>query len=92
MVSGPFGHFVAQDSDREMIFVGGGVGMAPMRALILDQLQGLKSKRTITFWYGARNGRELLYRDLFDQLQKDHNNFNWHVALSEPAPTIIGRV
>jgi len=86
MVSGPFGHFVAQDSDREMIFVGGGVGMAPMRALILDQLLGLKTERTITFWYGARNVRELLYRDLFDQLQKDHNNFNWYVVLSEPSP------
>ena len=85
-VSGPFGHFFAQDTDSEMIFVGGGVGMAPMRSHIFDQLKRLMSKRKITFWYGARNRRELMYREQFDRLQVEHDNFRWFVALSEPSP------
>lgn len=86
-VSGPFGHFFAADSDSEMIFVGGGAGMAPMRAHILDQLMRRKSKREISFWYGARNRRELFYGEVFDKLQAEHDNFRWVAALSEPAPT-----
>jgi Na+-transporting NADH:ubiquinone oxidoreductase subunit F len=85
-VSGPFGHFFAEESDREMIFIGGGAGMAPMRAHILDQLVRLKSTRKISFWYGARNLRELFYVELFDGLQAQHDNFRWVVALSEPRP------
>jgi len=83
-VAGPFGHFFAAVSEREMILIGGGVGMAPMRAHILDQLKRLKSKRRISFWYGARNRQELFYVEEFDRLQEQHENFLWHVALSEP--------
>ncbi len=85
-VSGPFGHFFARDSDAEMVFVGGGAGMAPMRAHIFDQLLRLKSKRKISFWYGARSWRELFYVEEFDRLQSEHDNFRWVVALSEPRP------
>jgi len=85
-VSGPFGNFFAKDSDREMIFIGGGVGMAPMRSHTLDQLLRLKSTRKISFWYGARNVREILYRQEFERLEEEHANFSWHVALSDPAP------
>ena len=81
---GPFGEFYARESDAEMVFVGGGAGMAPMRSHILDQLLRLRSKRRISFWYGARSLRELFYRDLFDRLAEEHDNFSWHVALSEP--------
>jgi Na+-transporting NADH:ubiquinone oxidoreductase subunit F len=86
-VAGPFGHFFAPVSEREMILIGGGVGMAPMRAHILDQLKRLKSKRRISFWYGARNRQELFYVEEFDRLQEQHENFLWHVALSEPKPS-----
>ncbi|MBR9885676.1 MAG: NADH:ubiquinone reductase (Na(+)-transporting) subunit F [Oceanospirillales bacterium] len=85
-ISGPFGDFFAEDSDHEMIFIGGGAGMAPMRSHIFDQLKRLDSKRTISFWYGARNTRELFYVDEFDRLAKEHDNFSWTVALSDPRP------
>jgi Na+-transporting NADH:ubiquinone oxidoreductase subunit F len=85
-VSGPFGTFFAQETDREMVFVGGGAGMAPMRALILDQLKRLGSKRRIGYWYGARSLSEAFYVELFEQLQREHDNFRWHLALSEPLP------
>ncbi|MBC8338906.1 MAG: NADH:ubiquinone reductase (Na(+)-transporting) subunit F [Alphaproteobacteria bacterium] len=85
-VSGPYGHFFATETDAEMIFVGGGVGMAPMRSHILDQLKRLQSNRKISFWYGARNRREVLYRDEFDRLAEKYDNFQWSVALSEPLP------
>lgn len=85
-VSGPFGNFFTTDSDKEMIFIGGGVGMAPMRSHIFDQLLRLKSTRKIGFWYGARNVREILYRDDFERLEAEHENFSWHVALSDPEP------
>jgi Na+-transporting NADH:ubiquinone oxidoreductase subunit F len=86
-IAGPFGHFFAPESDREMILIGGGVGMAPMRAHILDQLERLGSSRKISFWYGARSRQELFYVELFDKLQQAHGNFCWHVALSEPKPS-----
>jgi Na+-transporting NADH:ubiquinone oxidoreductase subunit F len=85
-VSGPFGHFFARETDREMVFVGGGAGMAPMRAHIFDQLERAKTGRKITFWYGARSRRELFYAEDFDRLQAAHENFRWVVALSEPQP------
>jgi Na+-transporting NADH:ubiquinone oxidoreductase subunit F len=69
-----------------MVFVGGGAGMALMRSHIFDQLKRLKTGRRITFWYGARNAREILYRDDFDRLQTEHDNFDWFVALSDPHP------
>ncbi len=85
-ISGPFGEFFAKETDAEMIFVGGGAGMAPMRSHIFDQLSRLHSKRKITFWYGARSLREMFYVEDYDMLQEKHDNFTWHVALSEPLP------
>ncbi|BCX82015.1 Na+-transporting NADH:ubiquinone oxidoreductase subunit F [Methylomarinovum caldicuralii] len=85
-ISGPFGEFFARDTDNEMVFVGGGAGMAPMRSHIFDQLIRLKSKRKMTFWYGARSLREAFYIDHFNKLQEEHDNFKWFLALSEPKP------
>ncbi|MDX1428703.1 MAG: NADH:ubiquinone reductase (Na(+)-transporting) subunit F [Rhodothermales bacterium] len=85
-VSGPFGEFFAKDTSNEMVFIGGGAGMAPMRSHIFDQLRRLKSKRKISFWYGARSLREMFYVEEFDALQAEHDNFEWHVALSDPLP------
>lgn len=85
-VAGPYGHFFAPETACEMIFVGGGAGMAPMRSHIFDQLKRLRSKRNISFWYGARNSRELFYVEEFENLQQEHDNFQWYVALSEPEP------
>ncbi len=85
-ISGPFGEFFAKDTDVEMVFIGGGAGMAPMRSHIFDQLKRLKSKRKISFWYGARSKREMFYVDDFDTLQAENENFKWHVALSDPQP------
>jgi Na+-transporting NADH:ubiquinone oxidoreductase subunit F len=83
---GPFGHFFVEDTQREAVFLGGGAGMAPLRAQILDLLESRGSKRKISFWYGARSKRELFYADIFDELQAQYENFDWHVALSEPEP------
>ncbi len=85
-ISGPFGEFFAKETDNEMVFIGGGAGMAPMRSHIFDQLKRLKSKRKITFWYGARSLREAFYVEEFDQLAKENPNFEWHMALSDPQP------
>jgi len=85
-VSGPYGEFLAKDTDAEMVFIGGGAGMAPMRSHIFDQLKRLGSKRKITFWYGARSLREAFYVEEFDELQARHENFSWHLALSDPMP------
>jgi Na+-transporting NADH:ubiquinone oxidoreductase subunit F len=85
-ISGPFGEFYAKDSAAEMVFVGGGAGMAPMRSHIFDQLRRLNTSRPITFWYGARSLREMFYVEDFDMLQKENENFKWHVALSDPQP------
>ena len=86
MVSGPYGEFLARETDHEMVFIGGGAGMAPMRSHIFDQLKRLKSKRKISFWYGARSLREAFYREEFDGLAARHENFSWHLALSDPLP------
>lgn len=85
-ISGPFGEFFARETENEMVFIGGGAGMAPMRSHIFDQLRRLKSKRKMTFWYGARSLREMFYVNDFDTLQKENPNFKWHIALSEPKP------
>jgi Na+-transporting NADH:ubiquinone oxidoreductase subunit F len=85
-ISGPFGEFFARETQNEMVFVGGGAGMAPMRSHIFDQLKRLKSKRKMTFWYGARSYREMFYVDEFDKLQAENPNFTWHIGLSEPKP------
>lgn len=83
-VSGPYGDFFARDSKNEMCFVAAGAGMAPMRSHIFDQLLRLKSGRRMTFWYSARNLSEAFYVDEFDRLQREHDNFEWHLVLSEP--------
>jgi len=85
-VYGPFGEFFAKKTNAEMVFVGGGAGMAPMRSHIFDQLRRLKTDRKITFWYGARSLRELFYKEDYDMLQAENQNFKWHVALSDPQP------
>lgn len=85
-ISGPFGEFFARETDNEMVFIGGGAGMAPMRSHIFDQLRRLGSKRKMTFWYGARSKREMFYVEDFDMLQRENDNFTWHVALSDPLP------
>ena len=85
-VYGPFGEFFAKETDNEMVFIGGGAGMAPMRSHIFDQLKRLKSKRKISFWYGARSLREAFYVEEFDQLAKENPNFTWTLALSDPLP------
>ncbi|TDR54890.1 Na+-transporting NADH:ubiquinone oxidoreductase subunit F [Halomonas ventosae] len=85
-VMGPFGEFFAKDTDAEMIFVGGGAGMAPMRSHIFDQLKRIKTDRKISFWYGARSWRETFYNDEYDQLAEEFPNFEWHLALSDPQP------
>lgn len=82
-IFGPYGDFFAKDTDAEMVFIGGGAGMAPMRAHIFDQLLRIHTKRKVTFWYGGRNQRELFYVDEFDKLAAEHDNFEWHVALSD---------
>ena len=85
-VYGPFGEFFAQDTDNEMCFIGGGAGMAPMRSHIFDILKRVKTDRKITFWYGARSLRESFYNEEYDQLEKENDNFKWHLALSDPMP------
>lgn len=85
-VYGPFGEFFAKDTDAEMVFIGGGAGMAPMRSHIFDQLKRLGSKRKISFWYGARSLREMFYVEDYDGLAAANENFDWHVALSDPQP------
>jgi len=85
-ISGPYGDFFARDTDKEMVFIGGGAGMAPMRSHIFDLLKRIKTKRKITFWYGARSKREIFYADEFDALAAENPNFTWHVALSDALP------
>ncbi|EAS63923.1 NADH:ubiquinone reductase (Na(+)-transporting) subunit F [Photobacterium angustum] len=85
-ISGPFGEFFAKDTDAEMVFVGGGAGMAPMRSHIFDQLKRLHSKRKMSYWYGARSKREMFYVEDFDMLAAENDNFVWHCALSDPQP------
>ena len=86
MVSGPYGEFLARETQNEMIFIGGGAGMAPMRSHIFDQLKRIKTQRKISFWYGARSLREAFYQEEFDELAETHENFNWNLALSDPLP------
>ena len=84
--SGPYGDFFVQDTEREICFIGGGAGMAPMRSHILNQLLIKKTQRRITFWYGARSKQEMIYDDEFRELDENFDNFSYHVALSEPMP------
>jgi Na+-transporting NADH:ubiquinone oxidoreductase subunit F len=85
-ISGPFGEFFAKETNNEMMFIGGGAGMAPMRSHIFDQLKRIHSDRRITYWYGARSLRESFYDDDFNELDAQYDNFAWYLALSEPLP------
>ena len=85
-ISGPFGEFFAKETDAEMLFIGGGAGMAPMRSHIFDQFRRVHTQRKVSFWYGARSLREAFYVDDFDTLHAEHDNFEWNLALSDPLP------
>ena len=85
-IFGPFGEFMAKDTQNEMVFIGGGAGMAPMRSHIFDQLLRLDSSRKISFWYGARSLKEMFYDEEFRELEKKYENFSYHTALSDPLP------
>jgi len=85
-ISGPFGEFFAKETGREMCFIGGGAGMAPMRSHIFDQFRRLGTERKVTYWYGARSLREAFYVEDFDMIASENENFAWHLALSEPLP------
>ena len=85
-ISGPFGEFFAKETDREMVYLGGGAGMAPMRSHLFDLLETKQTKRKITFFYGARSAKEMFYHDDFIKLEKEHPNFKYIVGLSEPMP------
>lgn len=87
LTAGPFGDFGAQDTNREMVFIGGGVGMAPLRAIIHDQLTRVGTNRRITFLYGARSRIDLFYDEEFQALAERHANFAWNPALSDPDPS-----
>lgn len=84
VISGPYGEFFATENDVEFVFVGGGAGMAPMRSHIFDQFKRINTDRKVSFWYGARSFREAFYIEDFDGIQKDNENFEWHIALSDP--------
>jgi Na+-transporting NADH:ubiquinone oxidoreductase subunit F len=83
-ISGPYGEFFINESDAEMLYVGGGAGMAPMRSHLYHLFRTLKTGRKITFWYGGRSRKELFYLDHFYKLEKDFPNFKFYVALSDP--------
>ena len=83
-IAGPYGEFYAKDTDNEMVFIGGGAGMAPLRSHIFDQLKRLGTDRKISFWFGVRSKRDLIYHEEFTRLAAEHPNFRYVVALSEP--------
>lgn len=86
MVSGPYGEFFVEDTDREMMFIGGGAGMAPMRSHIFDQFKTKHTTRKISFWYGGRSLKELFYMDEFQKIADENDNFEFHIALSDALP------
>jgi len=85
-ISGPYGEFFIKDTQAEMLYVGGGAGMAPLRSHIFELFKNLKTGRKVSYWYGGRSLRELFYIDEFRQIEKDFPNFTFHLALSEPLP------
>ena len=85
-ISGPYGEFFIKDTDREMVYVGGGAGMAPMRSHIFHLFHTLKTGRKVSYWYGARSKREMFYDNQFKKIQEEFPNFTYHVALSDPLP------
>lgn len=85
-ISGPYGEFFIKDTDREMVYIGGGAGMAPMRSHLFHLFHTLKTGRKVSFWYGARSLKEMFYDDEFKNIANEFSNFSYHVALSEPFP------
>ena len=85
-ISGPFGEFYIKDTNREMVYIGGGAGMAPMRSHLFHLFHTLKTRRKVSFWYGARSLREMFYNDDFNNIQDEFSNFSYQVAMSEPLP------
>ena len=85
-VSGPYGEFFIEDTEREMLFIGGGAGMAPMRSHIFHLFKNLNTKRKVSFWYGGRSRKELFYEEEFRKIERENDNFSFHIALSDPQP------
>ncbi len=85
-ISGPFGEFFIQDTDREMVYIGGGAGMAPLRSHLYHLFHTLKTERKVSYWYGARNPNEVFYEDHFRKIEEEFPNFTFHIAMSEPRP------
>ena len=86
MMSGPYGDFHIQDTDAEMLYIGGGAGMAPLRAQILHLFRTLKTGRKVSYWYGARSKNEIFYEEDFREIEREFPNFKFHIALSDPQP------
>ena len=86
IISGPFGEFFIEESDSEMVYIGGGAGMAPLRSHIFELFKALQTKRRVSFWYGGRSLQELFYAEEFEELARQHENFSFYAALSEPLP------
>ncbi|MDR1975120.1 MAG: NADH:ubiquinone reductase (Na(+)-transporting) subunit F [Bacteroidales bacterium] len=86
MVSGPYGEFFVEDTEREMLFIGGGAGMAPLRSQIFDEFKTKHTRRKASYWYGGRSLKELFYTEEFEELARKNDNFSFNVALSEPLP------
>ena len=85
-MSGPYGDFHIQDTDAEMLYIGGGAGMAPLRAQILHLFRTLHTGRKVSYWYGARSKKEIFYEEDFREIEKQFPNFSFHIALSDPQP------
>lgn len=83
-ISGPYGEFFQKDTEREMLYIGGGAGMAPLRSHVFDMFYTKKTKRKVSYWYGARSLREMFYEGEFRKIEKEYPNFSFHVAMSEP--------
>lgn len=86
-ISGPYGEFFIKPTNKEMVYIGGGAGMAPLRSHIFHLFHTMKSDRKVSYWYGGRSKRELFYTDQFRDIEKDFPNFQYNEALSEPMPT-----
>ena len=86
MISGPYGEFHIKDTRSEMVYIGGGAGMAPLRSHIFHLFNTLKTDRKVSYWYGARSLREVFYEDEFRAIEKEFPNFSFNLALSEALP------
>jgi Na+-transporting NADH:ubiquinone oxidoreductase subunit F len=85
-ISGPYGEFFIQDTPSEMVYIGGGAGMAPLRSHIFELFKERQTDRKVSYWYGGRSTRELFYLDEFEELKQKYENFDYHIALSDPVP------